>query len=527
MCTMWDTVTWLWFFLPLFLTALLLRWDNTGYLVKEGLRLLAWTVWIMISWTLKLPCPSLFSACGDQESKVKFICKRTALANYVMQHCHVLSHPPLARWPWTDPHLQILSNWMWPTEDDGRVCFTRDNLLLADGGIIALDWAVGVKDQKAQAKREHPPGGKVLGCHSSNPPIIILIPNAWGKITQHLLSLCSSSLQQGFYPVVFHRRGHGSCPLTTPRYQQFGDPSDLMQSVAYLRNRHPSSLLFAVSEGSGSGLLLSYLGEYGSSSYLLAAACISPVFHGQVWFETPLPWLYHKAALLYRKLQISRYATALNSVMDVKKILRCCSLEEMERLMFCSGRRQDNSEMDTADQGRELRSRSSMKPDWAGYWDHNEPLRDADEVAVPVLCLCSNDDPLLLPSSTLPVSLFQNSPYFFLALTTQGGHCGFMQQRDGRTGYWSHEAVLEYLQVVGDFFRVEERNFVTDGFVGLSAGQGLKQKTSTMLAKRRRAVMLRRARSVFGPQGQLSAHPGLVPFEEEHDTFTWNRSYTR
>ncbi|KAL7844538.1 hypothetical protein SRHO_G00230770 [Serrasalmus rhombeus] len=411
---------------------------------------------------------------------------------------------------------------MWPTEEDGGVYFTRDNLLLQDGGIIALDWAVGQIDQKAQAKKDHPPGGRVLGCHTSNPPIIILIPNALGKITQHFLSLCCLALQQGFYPVVFHRRGHGSCPLTTPCYQQFGDPSDLVQAVAYLRNRHPSSVLLAVSEGSGYGLLLSYLGEYGSASCLLAAACISPVFHGQMWFETPLPWLYNEAALLYHKLQLSRYATALSSVMDVETILCSRSLQDMERLIFCSARQQDNYKMNTLDQARELRSRSSMKPDWASYWDRNEPLRDADEVAVPVLCLCSSDDPLLPPSSTLPLSLFRNSPYFFLALTTRGSHCGFMQEKHGGTECWSHEAVLEYFQAVGNFFKVEERNFVGQGAV-----QGLRQRTCTVLPRKRRAVMFRRDRPVFGPKRQHSVHSGLVPFEEEHDTFTWNRSYTR
>ncbi|XP_036444248.1 protein ABHD15 [Colossoma macropomum] len=523
---MWDFIC-LWPFLLLFLISLLLRWDKGGYFVKEGMRLVAWNIWITTCWTLKLPRPVLFNTPGDQESEVKLVCKPTALANYIKQHCHILIHSPVAKWPRTDPHLQILFNLMWPTEEDGGVYFKRDNLLLQDGGIIALDWAVGLKDQKGQAKKDCPPGGRVLGCHTSNPPIIILIPNALGKITQHLLSLCCLALQQGFYPVVFSRRGHGSCPLTTPRYQQFGDPSDLVQAVAYLRNRHPSSVLLAVSEGSGSGLLLSYLGEYGSSSYLVAAACISPVFHGQAWFETPLPWLYNEAVLLYRKLQLSRYATALSSVMDVETILRSRSLQDMERLIFCSARQQDNSEMDTLDQGREQRSRSSMKFDWVGYWDRNEPLRDADEVAVPVLCLCSSDDPLLPPSSTLPISLFRNSPYFFLALTTQGSHCGFMQEKHGGTGSWSHEAVLEYFRAVGDFFKVEERNFVMEGFVGQGAVQSLRQRTCTVLPRKRRAVMFRRERPVFGPQRQLSVHSGLVPFEEEHDTFTWNRSYTR
>lgn len=78
------------------------------------------------------------------------------------------------------------------------------------------------------------------------------------------------------------------------------------QAVAYVHSRHLSSKLVAVSEGSGSGVLLSYLGECGSSSYVTAAAAISPVLMGRLWFETPMPPIYRWGALVHRKLQLSR-----------------------------------------------------------------------------------------------------------------------------------------------------------------------------------------------------------------------------
>lgn len=78
------------------------------------------------------------------------------------------------------------------------------------------------------------------------------------------------------------------------------------QAVAYIHSRFPSSLLVAVSEGSGSGILLSYLGECGSSSHLTAAAAISPVLLGQVWFETAMPPIYRWGVLFQRKMQLSR-----------------------------------------------------------------------------------------------------------------------------------------------------------------------------------------------------------------------------
>lgn len=200
--------------------------------------------------------------------------------------------------------------------------------------------------------------------------------------------------------------------------------------------------------------------------------------------------------------------------MDTEKIFSCRSLEDMEKLMFCTVSLLDTSQKDTLEQ----------RTNWAGYWERNEPLRDADEVAVPVLCLCSTDDPLLPPASTLPMSIFQNSPYFFLALTSQGSHCGFLQEGPQPAASWSHKAVLEYFQVVTEFFKVEERKYFMEGFVGWDIAQG--QKTGAMAHRRRRPTMLRRERPVLGIQRQFLSHSRLATFEAQ-ETFTWNRSYTR
>lgn len=511
--------------LLLVLLKLLLRWTWICHLADSTVQQSGRCMWITACRLLKLPYLTVSEDMGECQNGIRLICKPTALANHLKKHCQALSHPPLARWPHDDPHRQIITNLMWPTKEgvelQAGVRFTRDNLLLEDGGIVAMDWAVCLADHQAHFKRDHHLGGRASGGLPSSLAIVIIIPNALGRVTPHLLRLCNQALQEGFYPVVFHRRGHGGCPLTTPHYQEFGNPSDLVQAVAYLRSHHPSSTLFAVSEGSGSGLLLSYLGECGSSSYLTAAACISPVFHGQLWFENKPPWLYHWTDLIYRKLQINRYATALSSVMDVAKILRCSSLRDMEELMFCATKQPDHRSSDSVDY-----SRSSQKPDWTCYWEKNEPLRDADEVAVPVLCLCSQDDPLLPPVSTIPEALFHNSPYFLLVLTEQGGHCSFMHE-DGRGGAtsWSHSGVLEYFRIVADFFGVEEKKGLKDVAAHFGS-QGLKHSASAVFSKRRRSTLLRKERPILGSRRRQVSTPSDT-FEEDQEVFTWNRSYTR
>lgn len=321
--TMWDLLFCLLPSLVLLLLAALLRWPPARSLLQRSSRLATWILWSGVCWVLELSPPRrdkwTDSGSDAADPEPSLVCKSTALAQHLLLHCRTLLHPSLATGPQGDPHLQTLSSLLWPTEGpvcgggSGKVIFTREHLLLNDGGIVALDWAVGLRGEiLLGAKCElHPGVCRGPGCRSGSssgggPPVLLLIPNCLGVVTPHLQRLCCLALRRGYRPVIFNRRGLGNCPLTTPRYQEFGDPRDLIQAVAYLHNRHPFATLLAISEGSGSGLLLSYLGECGSSSFLTAAACISPVLHGRLWFETPLPSLYHWGALFYRKLQISR-----------------------------------------------------------------------------------------------------------------------------------------------------------------------------------------------------------------------------
>nr|XP_025973142.1 protein ABHD15 [Dromaius novaehollandiae] len=151
----------------------------------------------------------------------------------------------------------------------------------------------------------------------------------------------------------------------------------------------------------------------------------------------PAPaWGQGTAPQPHRLCPPRRYAGALAEVVDVDKLLRSRSLRELEETLFCATK--------------------SRPVSWETYRARNEPLRDVDEAAVPVLCVCSADDPVRgPPARTLPLELFRTNPFFFLLLSPHGGHCGFPQQGPGRC--WSHGAVLDYFGAVTEFLRAEER----------------------------------------------------------------------
>lgn len=175
-----------------------------------------------------------------------------------------------------------------------------------------------------------------------------------------------------------------------------------------------------------------------------------------------------------------RYASALEDTVDTGKLFRSGSLREFEETLFCHTK--------------------SFPISWDTYWDLNDPLRDVDEAAVPVLCVCSADDPVCgPPDRTLPAELFHTNPYFFLLLSSHGGHCGFL--RPEPLPAWSHEVILDSFRALTEFFRMEERM------------KGLSRRRTSFLGGRSRWGGLQNRED--SPSSNLE------------EIFNWTRSYTR
>lgn len=450
---------------------------------------------------------------GEKARTVALICKPSALANYLLKHCRSFSdYSPCVGWTWrASAFLQSVYEACWPY--DSPVQFVRDNLQLSDDGLVALDWAVP-SYQKRRRTSSH-----------STSPVLLIIPNSFGKITRNVLKLCETALSHGYLPAVFNRRSHNGTPLTTLKLQQFGDPADLREAVRYIRYRQPAGRLYAVSESTGSGLLLSYLGECGSSSYVTAAVCLSPVFRCQSWFENGLYWPLQWALVLYQKISLSRYKTVLGETIQTDTLFSSCSLRGLEESLFCqTGYAGSLPSVPTGSN-----SSSSASGAWDAYWERNEPLRDVDEVAIPVLSVCAQDDPVRGDTqSTVPLELFETNPHFFLLLTDRGGHCGFTTKAEGsiagalgaissaaasnsgvgsRGTNWSHRALLEFFRATTDFFAAEER---------------VKQ-----LAARRRGLGGGAGSRVFRHRSVSTCKRMPECSHNIHAIYNWQRSYTR
>ncbi|KAK3746245.1 hypothetical protein QZH41_005280 [Actinostola sp. cb2023] len=175
-------------------------------------------------------------------------------------------------------HLQRQYQDLSKVSEMTEIEFSREYLQMADKGIIALDWAV-VND-------------RVL---DKNRPVLIIVP-ALPQTTADMCSLCATALSRKYRPVVFLRRGHGHTPLTTRRLQTFAEAIDLEETIVFINRTYPCAEICAVGISSGSGLLISYLGELGNNSGLQSCVCISPCYDAETYFKgnicQPYNWLY-------------------------------------------------------------------------------------------------------------------------------------------------------------------------------------------------------------------------------------------
>lgn len=277
--------------------------------------------------------------------------------------------------------------------------FTRQYLQMGDGGLVALDWVSG---------SQYVPRGR---------PILAIFPDLPSSALQ-TGALCREAIKLGMKAVVVNRRGQGGSLINTAKLVGYGETADLREVILYLKGAHLGAALSAVGVGTGADLLLSYLGEFGSSARLNSAVCISPSYTGEdTLHELPMPYSFLYLSHLKR------------AVLSNTKVFG--ALAEQARTTWSV---RDFDQRVTCQSGG-----------WAcleDFWEANEPLRDADEISIPVLCVSSMDDPVC-NYQHIPHDLFRSLPNFFLLTLTSGGHAGFRQSLHGLS--WAENAAVDFV----------------------------------------------------------------------------------
>ncbi|GAB1608265.1 protein ABHD15-like [Argonauta hians] len=332
--------------------------------------------------------------------------KESALATHIMKKCKQLCEPFKPALWFRNKHVQTLvSPWL----SNPRVQYEREYLQMRDRGIVSIDWASSI-DRRIRESNT----------------VFIIIPGV-ARDANSVGRLAKYATGRGFRVVVFNRRGQANSFLTSPKLQGFGDPTDLRQVVKYIRGIYGRANLVAAAIGTGSGLLLSYLGEYGSSAHLAASVCVSACYEAQEMLGKDLKNIYDFFYLLRQKRALSYHVPALTGHLDLLSLFNTWTFRDFDEKLYCK-----------------MHGHKSIDE----YWERNNPMRDADDIAVPLLCINSLDDPMF-PQTNIPYDLFKCYPNLFLVVTEKGGHCGFIENFTD-TISWAECLTIRYTEAVLD-----------------------------------------------------------------------------
>ena len=344
----------------------------------------------------------------------------SSLSTHILKSCVCLERQfEVDRWL-CNRHIQTAMTYLVEACAGEDLLIKREYLQVTDGGTISLDWL----------KHQRYSNGNYIRTKSPTKRVLIIIPGLLHTQSEYK-SLAASALTLGYKVGVFNRRGKNGTPLTTSKIMNPGDPADFRHTIKYIRARYPLYKRTVVSTTYGSVLLMSYLGEYGSSSYISAAVCVSPWYTASN-INDNMAWFYDQIIKCTTQLWLTKYYTFLKqSGVRTQQIFSARTTKELceitaSALYKCS--------------------------DLETFEDNNSPLRDADDISTPLLCISSLDDPLI-SRDLIPFELFKVNLNLMLVVTSHGGHGGYFNRKYQRYK-WTDCVAMEYISAVLDFLQV-------------------------------------------------------------------------
>ena len=164
--------------------------------------------------------------------------------------------------------------------------------------------------------------------------------------------------------------------------------------------------------------------------------CISPGYDAEVLLSQSLAQPYDFLYLLQHKRHLAKHAKPLEGPVSITDCMKSKTLAQLEQNLYGNLYGYKNA---------------------ASYWEKNNPMRDVDDIATPVLCINSLDDPICTKEN-IPHELFEFYPNFMLVTTQSGGHCGFLEGKLNKLQSWADKTAIDYLTAVVEFMDKYETN---------------------------------------------------------------------
>jgi predicted alpha/beta-fold hydrolase len=260
-------------------------------------------------------------------------------------------------------------------------------------------------------------------------PLAILLHGLTGGFdSKYLRGTAQLLVAQGWRTVALQLRGSGPDTNRLPRCYNHGDTEDFHTLCRVLRQREPSTPLFAAGWSMGANILLKALGESGEQSLLSGAAAACAPFELQTCAER----LRRGFSRVYTRHLLGNLGERLRRKHGPVPVLPPADLQAALKAP-------DFFAFDNA-----YTAPVNGYPDAIGYYQQASCGRFLKGVRRPTLAIHAADDPFMEPS-VIPEPT-QLAPAVTLELAPRGGHIGFVAAGPrGRPDYWLDRRMAQFL----------------------------------------------------------------------------------
>jgi predicted alpha/beta-fold hydrolase len=298
-----------------------------------------------------------------------------------------------------------------------RVKYSREKIVLEDGGTIALDWVAQIR-------------GADVVLQDSAPVVVVQHGICGSAESEYLIHVVEKLVNRGYRVVVLVARGCGGLDLTTPVPFSASRTSDLRHALSLVASRYPRARILALGFSLGAGITLRYLGEVADQTPLSGAVCISPYWNllrptamMPVW-----GFVVGAAVKLYALIHREHFRDKLWDIMTSWEI------GGIDKHLA------------------PIHGHESVE----AYYSAANPIASSARIQVPTLAVNAADDPLcnidgcpirrtasgeLLPSDAM-------GPGLVCAIASTGGHLGFPEGWVPLDGSWTDRVCLQWFDAI-------------------------------------------------------------------------------
>jgi predicted alpha/beta-fold hydrolase len=314
------------------------------------------------------------------------------------------------------PHLQTI--WARLARSRRLVTFEREVLTTPDDDDLVLDHAPG-------------PNG--------SPRVLLLHGTEGSSYSLHTQGLAQLVARAGWRGTVLNFR---SCardprdisrrlPNRRPRLYHSADTADLDLAVRTLHAHEPNVPLYAIGFSLGGAMLLKWLGEQAGASPIAAAVTISAPYElaaASAYVERPAarPYVYNFLRRVTPKvLDVMARFPRETANLDREHVRRVRTLRAFDERVTAP-----------------LHGFADVED----YYTRADTLPALPRIRTPTLSISALDDPLY-PGEALARARAAASPAVELAVTSWGGHTGFVSgDWPWRPAYWAEETAVAWLR---------------------------------------------------------------------------------